>query len=196
MDQSDREPRDLQREILNAARQLFIQHGYHALSMRQIAAAVGVSKPALYYHFRDKEELFLAVILERLEAVVVELDRIQAGGEPARRQVAALVHALLSWPLDERAVIRLASQEMDHLSPAAQDTIQVAYRDQFFEKVRAILAAGITAGELRPVDSEVAAWTLLGMMYPYFYPVHSGDAPLPDSVPHLILAIFLDGLAV
>lgn len=196
MDQSSREPRDLHREILIAARQLFIQQGYHALSMRQIATAVGVSKPALYYHFRDKEELFLAVILERLEAVVTELDRIQARGGPARVQVVALVHALLSWPLEERAAIRLASQEMDHLSPASQEAIQVAYREQFLQKVRAILAAGIAAGDLRPVDPDVATWTLLGMMYPYFYPAHSGNAPLPESVAEVILAIFLDGLAV
>jgi AcrR family transcriptional regulator len=196
MDQSEQAPRDLHREILTAARQLFIQQGYHALSMRQIAAAVGVSKPALYYHFRDKEELFLAVVLDRLDVIVAELDRIQAGGGPAREQVAALVHGLLSWPLDERAAIRLASQEMDHLSPAAQDMIQSAYREQFFLKVRAILAAGIAAGELRPVDPDVATWSLLGMMYPYFYPAHSSNAPLPESVADVILGIFLDGLAV
>jgi AcrR family transcriptional regulator len=52
---SETERRDLRAEILAAARGLFIQQGYHGLAMRQIAEAVGVSKPALYYHFRDKE---------------------------------------------------------------------------------------------------------------------------------------------
>jgi DNA-binding transcriptional regulator YbjK len=50
---------DLRQQILSTAKILFIQQGYHGLSMRQIAEALGVSKAALYYYFRDKEELLI-----------------------------------------------------------------------------------------------------------------------------------------
>ena len=43
-------------EILAQARHLFLEQGYHGLAMRSIAEAVGVTKAALYYHFKDKEE--------------------------------------------------------------------------------------------------------------------------------------------
>ena len=61
------EGRDLHNEILEAARGLFIAQGYRGLSMREIASVLGVSKPALYYHFKDKEELFLAILTAYLE---------------------------------------------------------------------------------------------------------------------------------
>ncbi|MBK9209973.1 MAG: helix-turn-helix transcriptional regulator [Anaerolineales bacterium] len=51
----------LREQILDTAKSLFMQQGYHGLAMRQISEAVGVSKAALYYHFKDKEELFLAM---------------------------------------------------------------------------------------------------------------------------------------
>src|SRR5690349_3359337 len=43
--------------ILQAARQLFMAHGYRAVSTRQVAEAVGLTQPALYHHFATKEEL-------------------------------------------------------------------------------------------------------------------------------------------
>ncbi|MCP1309759.1 TetR/AcrR family transcriptional regulator [Paenibacillus tyrfis] len=50
--------------ILEEARQLFIQHGYHALTMRSIAKSMGYSHGALYYHFSEKAELFYALVNE------------------------------------------------------------------------------------------------------------------------------------
>ncbi|MCP3774540.1 TetR/AcrR family transcriptional regulator [Paenibacillus sp. MZ04-78.2] len=50
--------------ILEEARQLFIEHGYHALTMRSIAKAMGYSHGALYYHFSEKAELFYALVNE------------------------------------------------------------------------------------------------------------------------------------
>lgn len=50
--------------ILEEARQLFVKHGYHALTMRSIAKSMGYSHGALYYHFSEKAELFYALVTE------------------------------------------------------------------------------------------------------------------------------------
>src|SRR5512141_3202105 len=110
------EPRDLRRAILEAAKHLFIEQGYHGLSMRQIAEAVGVSKAALYYHFRDKEELFLAILEIYLDEIEAIIDRVEAEGTTCRQQITALVDAILSQPAEQRAVTRVASQEMSQLN--------------------------------------------------------------------------------
>ncbi len=56
------ETRDLRELILATAKSLFSQQGYHGLAMRQISESLGVAKSALYYHFKDKEQLFLAIL--------------------------------------------------------------------------------------------------------------------------------------
>lgn len=190
----EREGRDLRRSILTAARRLFIDQGYHALSMRQIAAAVGVSKPALYYHFGDKEHLFQAVILDQLAALAGLFDGIRAQGGPARWQIASLVRQILALPPEQRAVIRLASQEVGQLSAAAQAQVRRAYDEKFLGQIRSVIATGSRAGELRQVDPEVATWALLGMMYPYFYQANTPDVPL-EAVADQLLVVYLDGLA-
>ena len=186
--------RDLREEILLAAKHLFIEQGYHGLSMRQIAEAVAVSKAAIYYHFRDKEELFLAILEIYLDEIEAILDLVQAEGTTCRQQISALVEAILSQPAEQRAVIRLASQEMSQLNAEARQAFNKTYHKKFIDKIQAILKAGVESGELKPIDTGVATWTLLGMMYPYFYPAHSYDVPSPSDVAEQLLEIYLDGV--
>lgn len=186
---------DLRRQILSTAKNLFIQQGYHGLSMRQIAEALGVSKAALYYHFRDKEELLLAILDSYLDEMEAALQRIQQEQTGTRQQIRALVELVLLQPADQRAVIRLSSQEMAQLSKPSRQAFDQAYHRKFLDRIQSILAEGIRRGELRPVDPTVAAWALLGMMYPYFYPAHSRDLLPPVEVVEHLVSIFLDGVA-
>lgn len=68
------------RTITEAATRLFLRHGYLGTSMDQIAAAAAVSKPTVYKHFADKEQLFTAIVLGTLD---------RAGG-PFRATLSAL----------------------------------------------------------------------------------------------------------
>ena len=51
-----RRPRDRKQQILAAAGELFREHGYHNVSVAQVAAAVGITAPALYRHFKNKPD--------------------------------------------------------------------------------------------------------------------------------------------
>jgi AcrR family transcriptional regulator len=63
-------PRSVRRrQLLAAAQQVFVAHGYHAAAMDDIAEAAGVSKPVLYQHFPGKLELYLALLDTQAEAL-------------------------------------------------------------------------------------------------------------------------------
>lgn len=60
-------------KIMQAARELFVSQGYRSVSMRAIAGKLGYSHGALYYHFKDKAELFSAMVIDdfgRLNALL------------------------------------------------------------------------------------------------------------------------------
>ncbi len=86
-----REQAAVRERILSAARELFIAHGYDAVSLRKIAASIGYTAPALYTHFPDKSALMLALcqqdfatfaaVFARLNKVVDPIVRIRRGGE-------------------------------------------------------------------------------------------------------------------
>ena len=187
--------RNLPDQILAAALSLFIAHGYHGLSMRLIAEAVGVSKAALYYHFQDKEQLFLAVLDSQLAHFETLIDRSSAEEHSARQRIRHLVSEILSQPVEMRAAIRLASQEMAHLSEPARAAFNRSYHARFIDKIQTVLEAGIDQGQLRPVDPGVATWALLGILHPYFFPAQAGEAPPARDVIEPLLLIFLEGIA-
>jgi TetR/AcrR family transcriptional repressor of mexJK operon len=70
-------------KILETARILFMNQGFQSVSVDQIAAAVPVSKPTLYAHFKDKRELFIAVISDRCQVFLSSLKAgIESGDTP------------------------------------------------------------------------------------------------------------------
>ena len=185
---------DLREQILTTAKSMFIQQGYHGLAMRQISEALGVSKAALYYHFKDKEELFLAILTSYLNDIESLLDRILAEQASNRDRIGMFVADVLRQPAEQRAVIRLASQELAQLSTAARKDFDNLYRQKFIGKLVRMFQQGVDNGEFRPLQTEVATWALMGIMYPYFYPSHTGEKPLPAETIQTIVDIYLNGV--
>ncbi|MBL8095831.1 MAG: TetR/AcrR family transcriptional regulator [Anaerolineales bacterium] len=185
----------LRSQILVIAQRKFIASGYHGLAMREIAEALGVSKAALYYHFKDKEELFLAVLLPYLDSMEGVLDDIAAQPGSSAEHIRRFVSHVLGQLAEERAIIRLGSQEMGQLSAASRKAFGKVYQEKFIGKLKAIVQAGMARGEFRQLDPEIVTWALLGMMYPYFYPAHTGNKALPEETIRIVTSIFLEGIA-
>ncbi len=184
---------ETRQHILDEATRLFVAEGYVGLSMRQLAEQVGVSKAGLYYHFRDKEALFLAILTENL----LEIDKIiveaRASGAPVQEQIRTIFSGVFARSPEQQAIIRLASQESGHLSPQTRQSFRRLYHQKFTSQIQAILQEGIDAGELRPMEARHATWILLGMMYPYFYPSHQKETGDPQQALDLMLTIFFEG---
>lgn len=187
------ESSDMLARILAEATGLFVARGYRGISMREIAEAVGISKAGLYYHFEDKEELFLAILNANLDTVAAIVQDARRRDADTRAQVTQMLRAILALPPHQRALIRLANQEMVHLSAAARASFEATYHAKFLGQIEELLRTGIARGELRPVNVQLATWLLLGMAYPFFSPAHPGEAM--GEVVDLIVSVFFDGLS-
>lgn len=180
---------DMRARILEKATDLFVRQGYNGISMREIAEACGLSKAGLYYHFKDKEDLFLAILGENLSQLGGLINDAQGRGQTAAEQLQLFIRAIFTQlPAGRRSIIRLASQEMDKVSIEARTDFHQRYNQEFVGRIRAILDAGMRAGEFRRLDPGLCAWALLGLMYPFM----SQDNPV-DAV-ELISTLFLEGV--
>jgi AcrR family transcriptional regulator len=89
-----RDVRDTRGEILEVAAELFTDRGYEATSLREIAERLGITKAALYYHFRSKDDI-LRALLEPIGEVLAQL--------VARLEASRDIHeweATLGWMID------------------------------------------------------------------------------------------------
>lgn len=85
------------RAILRAAAGLFAQRGYDAVSVREIVEAAGITKPALYYHFGNKEGVALAVMRGLMEAADAIREQSFAGAADIRGALESYVDGMLKF---------------------------------------------------------------------------------------------------
>lgn len=148
------------RDILTAALRAVREKGYHATTLDDIARRLGVQKTALYHYFPDKEAILYACHRESLAEVDRLLRDARAHHRSPDRQLRFLIREHVRVMTDTLEGSPLAF-EVPALSRERQTEI-VAARDRYERGLRAIIAAGIAAGEFRPVDPKIAAFAMLG----------------------------------
>ncbi len=99
-------------EILQAAKELFLEQGYEATTIRRIADRVGVSAPALYLYFQDKEQMMLALCDQTFGYLIVSIGEIENTVSDPRERIRRFGEAYLKFGLahpDEYKLIFLGT---------------------------------------------------------------------------------------
>ena len=183
--------------ILNTALRLFVAQGYNGVSMREIAALCELSKAGLYYHFEDKEDLFLEILktgLNHLETITHQAASQQGG---VRQKIAFFVRALFTdLPAGQRDVIRLANQDIGKISSEQRDAFTRQYDEKFVHPLQVILQEGVDRGEMKLIPPPLAVWALLGLLYPFLTPGGLLTELENERVVEFILTVFFEGVSV
>ncbi|MCB9778277.1 MAG: TetR/AcrR family transcriptional regulator [Alphaproteobacteria bacterium] len=189
------EPPDLRQRILRVALEAFAERGYSSTSMRLVAERAGCTKPALYYHFGSKEDLFRAVfeqcrtgpearLEQALECATSTRDRLQ-------RFAQVLFEAVANDPMPMNLVLSLQARP-DQAQPAVD---MAAFHHRGVQRVVEMLRPGIDAGEIRDdVDLAEAAELVLTAVHARIYLATKG-IPVPADSPRRIVDLLFEGLA-
>jgi len=146
--------------IRDAALRLFARRGYAAVSMRAIAAEVGVQVGTLYAYTPDKEALLMDLLRSHMEALLAAWT--DAPGDPmARLERFVRFHVRMS--LESADAVFLSYMELRNLSPgnfAEISRLRHAYEDA----LQAILEDGRAEGAMRIADARLATMALIAML--------------------------------
>ncbi len=141
-------------DILGAAVRLFGEQGYDHVSMRQLAAVAGCSPANLYHHYRSKYQIFVTLIEQAMQLHLAGLEEARrTSSDPVEQLHTVFIHHLRLHM--ERPEVRLLSRDFHPLRGEELDRF-LAERDRYEEGVREIVARGIAAGRLNPVDPKLA----------------------------------------
>ena len=153
----------LRQQICSAASALFISRGFGGTTMQDIADALQISRPKLYYYFRDKGAILGALVhnvpVEAERRASAALRELVAQPEAALRQM-VLLHASLI--LERQLEFRLLDMSMDHLAAPIQARARRAKRG-LLDAFTAVIRHGTERGVFRVVDPSVAAFAVIGM---------------------------------
>jgi AcrR family transcriptional regulator len=121
---TNRLPRSARRaQLLEVALGVFVEQGYHAASMDEIAEQAGVSKPVLYQHFPGKLDLYLALLETSCDTVVAEVKEALASTTDNRRRVQATMELWYDYVADQGQAFRLVFESDLTNDPAVRTLV-------------------------------------------------------------------------
>jgi AcrR family transcriptional regulator len=157
---------DSRDEILKAAMHLFADRGFHETSMSEVAREAHVSKALIFWHFKTKEELFVAVLNRLLKPYFIDFAE-EAGVLDERGQIRKLVEFYLSFVRDNASSVRFFLAQMlhdQHFSEGLNDQVLAlysGYRGILVEIISHAQQKGLYRGRFTP---EAAAGFLLSAL--------------------------------
>lgn len=138
--------------ILDAALDVFSQHGFRGATLDQIALAADLSKPNLLYYFPSKEAIHIALLSGLMDTWLDPLRALNSDGDPIEEIIAYILRKLdmaREWPRESR----LFANEIVQGAPRIIDQIEGPLRDLVIEK-SALIQNWMDAGKLSALDPQ------------------------------------------
>lgn len=132
-------------QIVAAAERRFAEHGFEATRLEDIAADVGIRRAAIFYYFRDKQELYTEVLDDVFRGAMATLP---SSGSIAQRLQASLI-GWIDYVARRPSVARLILREAANAQPGVESLFVRAGRAPV-ELFRSLIREGVASGELKP----------------------------------------------
>lgn len=178
--------------VLRAAVRMFNERGYHATSLDDVAASLGISKPTIYHYLGNKEQVLIECVTRGLDPlwVAAEDARKQPGSGLDKLRLFLRGYAEINMDDFGRCVVRTGDEA---LSPEGAALFRARKREIDLA-MRAFIEEGIADGSISPVDAKMAAFALAGALnWPARW--HDPDGPMsPEAVAETLVNLLIGGL--
>ena len=151
-------------DVRRAGLELIYRHGYEAMTLRQLAAEVGLQAASLYNHISTKQDLLYTLIRDHMLALLSDLELALTGaGDDTIDRLRAFAAHHLAYHMDKKREVFIANSELRALNADNRRMI-VGLRRRYEERLITLLDVGVDRGTVRISDTTVAAYALLAMM--------------------------------
>jgi AcrR family transcriptional regulator len=153
----------LRQTMLDVAAKLFAERGFAGTSLQDVADALGISRPALYYYFPNKEEILASLVEEITVFSQQQSTKLATTKDTDPSETLRLMtrsHA--KWLLDHAVAFRVVDRSEADL-PAAIRKVHNSAKRTLLNNFSAVIAHGSEIGHFRPVDPRLTAFAIFGM---------------------------------
>lgn len=191
--QKQEEREEKRMALLHAAAEMFNAQGFHATSLDDVAASLGISKPTIYHYLGNKEQVLF-------ECLTIGLDQLFTAADKARTEIGTGMDRLRIFltnyffiNIDDFGRCVILSGD-DTLSSEGVKNLR-AMKRRVDTALRALIIEGIDDGSITAVDPKITAFTLAGAMaWPARWYSKTGPTP-PDAMAAQIVDSLMMGLA-
>jgi AcrR family transcriptional regulator len=189
---------DTRERILREAEKLYHEGGYEKISLQEVADALGIKKPALFYHYKNKQELFYAMLkamIARLNQLMVQA--IAQAGPGTRARLQAILQRMTLEPGFD--LMHFLQQDYQLLTQSQKEDIERTWFTDFYSVIWQVFKEGLDNKELRTHNPEMSTYMFLNlwMLLPRATnPVTTHNRNRANAAQYIdeMLDLFLNGL--
>ena len=179
--------------IRHSAQKLFRVKGYAATSMRDLAKAVGVEAPSLYNHYASKNELLKDICFDIAAQFYKAFDNAVLSQEKASDKLYAAIHAHIQVIYNNIEASSVFFDEWAFLEGTDLTKFK-KLRNDYQQKFRDLLEAGIDSNEFKEIDVRMATFTILSSLNATYELTKSSKKETIDDIAKSISNILLNGI--
>jgi AcrR family transcriptional regulator len=190
-----RRPRDhdLKRDaVVRAAAREFNARGYHNTSLDDIATALGVTKPTVYYYVANKEQLLFECFREGLQRIREVVIAVERSDRPARERLNTVLRGYATAVASEYGWCMVRAHEHDLGSELGRQINLL--KSAIDLGLRRLLSEGVADGSIGPCDPKIAAFAMAGALNWIAHWYREDQALTAAEVGDAFVAFFDNGL--
>lgn len=183
--------------LLAAAEKLFSQKGYHSVTLRDIAAEIGIRQASLYHHAPSGKEQLFVEVMERI--FVRHKNGLNDSMMNAENDLRSQLRAVSEWLLSQTPMdlVRMTYSDMPAIRPAEAVRLSEMAYESMLVPVMEILGAAHAAGEIKPVDSALIAGAFVGMVESlHAVPEEEAKRKTKVEMAYELIDVWLNGLSL
>ncbi len=184
-------------QIIEAAGVIFERYGFKKTTMDDIAYAAGKGKSSLYYYFKNKEQVFEAVVAHEAEHLVNEINTSISSSKTAIEKLRSYVTIRMKRFV-QRGNLATALNDNFLATFSFIEKIRNNYRDFEIDMISEIIKEGIDNKEFKPVDSNFVAEAILTCMIGFEVPLLTQSNEIEESVEKInsVIDMFFYGICI
>jgi len=178
--------------VIRVAARAFNERGFHNTSLDDIAAALEVTKPTIYYYVTNKEQLLFQCFVTGLEPIRAALNDVKMSQAPGRERLNAVLRQYAQAIASEFGWCMVRAEHQD-LSPSMSEHIR-ALKAEIDQGIRRLLREGVRDGSIQPCDVKMTAFALAGALnwIPHWF--REKQALTPAQIADAFVTLFEEGL--
>ena len=150
-------------EIIDVASQLFKEKGYSAVSVRDIALAMGMKAASLYNHIESKQEILSSLILELARDFTSGMAGVLNTEISPLQKIEKIIELHIDITVNNSEALAALNNDWMHLEGEDLDNF-ISMREEYEENFRKIIKQGIKTGEIQPRHPEVILFSMLSAL--------------------------------
>jgi AcrR family transcriptional regulator len=185
--------REVKRDaVIRAAAQAFNRKGYHNTSLDDIAAALDVTKPTVYYYVTNKQQLLYECFVEGVERVRTAIHEARELEVPSRERLNAVLRNYAKAMASEFGWCMVRVEDQD-LTPVMSGQVKLM-KSEIDHGIRRLIREGIQDGSIQPCDPKMAAFALAGSLNWIAHWYKENQSMTPAEIADAFISVFDNGL--